>query len=755
MANLSRFVLPFADVGAGIRPSSGAKLFFFDTGTSTPKDTFSDSAGTTPNANPVIADSKGVFPDIFFIGTFKVILKDRNDVQVWEADPVDSFLSASFIDGLNPNTLADAISDKTLNNGDVLHMKERISGNDGGGIWDVVLTSTVTPNGLNVVQSTAAPSISLVIRGLSSVDIKLWGCVCDLSTDDTLAFQNAVDQAGLILIHENLHYKQDVTIPSNTTIQGLKPKTTIKGNMTPEGGGSGGFPVTLFTNSDTINGNQNIKFININFDFAKGAFNYLVGAGLTEKAGLKFENVDSLSFENCTFFDYVTNLNTSLAINKEFGMMYLQNCNQIRIRDIETQKIREEAINAWECNNLSIENWSGNGTVVGTSSFGGFWYCEGLSIANASFIHSGGSVLNCYSRNVVYDNIKVNAGLSPNGRGFDFGNEPREQRFNSNNIEVRNCEINTVQYGITFLRFTGFSDIIDNVLISNNKITVTEETGRPSILGISPSISHTIEISNNTINTSHVTDIIDIGIALIGLDGLSLNSDVNILNNTIGASNAISASVSAGDSGYGSITVQNNTFESSDIGSLSSFGGAATFFHLRGTSGAGAYNIDNINISGNTAKNCAGAFTHFTFDTAAGAIKNIQVSSNYAESDGTPMERQSFGFPVKLAGNTVQVIDNTFLDCGTISVVNAEHVRIINNQAKHTVELGSKSITMIGSPDYVDITDNRFYNVSSSPLTVDSDLLTPKIGNVVRNYAERGAGTSFFSNALTNTTLPN
>jgi hypothetical protein len=79
------------DVGKGITPSDGSKLSFFETGTSTPKDTFTTEAATTPNANPVIADSNGVFPDIFITGTYKVTLTDKNDVQsgFGEADPVE------------------------------------------------------------------------------------------------------------------------------------------------------------------------------------------------------------------------------------------------------------------------------------------------------------------------------------------------------------------------------------------------------------------------------------------------------------------------------------------------------------------------------------------------------------------------------------------------------------------------------------------------------------------------------------------
>lgn len=89
----SRFILPFADIGSGILPSDGAKLYFYDTGTTTPKDTYSDSAGLVANANPVISDSDGVFSDIFLSGTYNVVLKDKNDVQIWEADPVSEIIS--------------------------------------------------------------------------------------------------------------------------------------------------------------------------------------------------------------------------------------------------------------------------------------------------------------------------------------------------------------------------------------------------------------------------------------------------------------------------------------------------------------------------------------------------------------------------------------------------------------------------------------------------------------------------------------
>ena len=71
-------------------PISGAKLNFYQTGTSTPKDTYSDSAKTTPNANPVVADSAGRFGEIFMDTdvAYKVVFTDASDVEIKTRDPV-------------------------------------------------------------------------------------------------------------------------------------------------------------------------------------------------------------------------------------------------------------------------------------------------------------------------------------------------------------------------------------------------------------------------------------------------------------------------------------------------------------------------------------------------------------------------------------------------------------------------------------------------------------------------------------------
>lgn len=105
----------FQQVDSNGAPLSGAKLYFYQTGTTTPQDTYTDSGLTTPNANPVVADSNGRWPTIY-LGTssdYKVILKDSSDVAVQTLDPL-------FAAGTSGRTTVDdtsytaSISDRTI-----------------------------------------------------------------------------------------------------------------------------------------------------------------------------------------------------------------------------------------------------------------------------------------------------------------------------------------------------------------------------------------------------------------------------------------------------------------------------------------------------------------------------------------------------------------------------------------------------------------------------------------------------------------
>lgn len=87
---------------------AGGKVFYFNAGTSTPKTTYSDEGETIANPHPVILDAAGRLPNVFFTGTAKQILKDLNDVQIWERDDVGAGEQASDFNSYDLNIIYDA-----------------------------------------------------------------------------------------------------------------------------------------------------------------------------------------------------------------------------------------------------------------------------------------------------------------------------------------------------------------------------------------------------------------------------------------------------------------------------------------------------------------------------------------------------------------------------------------------------------------------------------------------------------------------
>lgn len=69
------------------KPLAFGKVYTYQAGTNTPKATFTTEGGETQNANPVILNGAG-YADIYLNGSYKVVVKDADDVEVWTSDPV-------------------------------------------------------------------------------------------------------------------------------------------------------------------------------------------------------------------------------------------------------------------------------------------------------------------------------------------------------------------------------------------------------------------------------------------------------------------------------------------------------------------------------------------------------------------------------------------------------------------------------------------------------------------------------------------
>lgn len=74
-------------------PLIGGKVYTYDFGTTNPRTTWQDAAGTQPNTNPVILDSRGE-AIIYWSGNYKVVIKDSLDNTIWTVDGISTVLSS-------------------------------------------------------------------------------------------------------------------------------------------------------------------------------------------------------------------------------------------------------------------------------------------------------------------------------------------------------------------------------------------------------------------------------------------------------------------------------------------------------------------------------------------------------------------------------------------------------------------------------------------------------------------------------------
>jgi hypothetical protein len=69
-------------------PLSGGKVNAYEAGTSTRKATYTTAAAAVANANPVILDSRGEANIFWSTGSYKIVLTDSDDVEIYSVDNV-------------------------------------------------------------------------------------------------------------------------------------------------------------------------------------------------------------------------------------------------------------------------------------------------------------------------------------------------------------------------------------------------------------------------------------------------------------------------------------------------------------------------------------------------------------------------------------------------------------------------------------------------------------------------------------------
>lgn len=311
----TRLVLPFADVGKGITPSAGAFLFFFATGTSTPKDTWSGAAETEPNRNenPVESDSNGLFPSIFISGSYKVRLTDKNLVQIWEEDPVVSFATTESTGGILDILLTVDIATETRSPDEfVTTFYDGENTADSGASWvktgDTGTPGTIDFDTLSIINAAG----DLYLYNETVLDVAKIGAASSTVSSATASAQSAFTQSLIKTIHFSgsnriYTFNAAIVVPSdrvNYVVTGDSPSTILRNTTT-----------NILSMKTTFGTRfRNWRFTNIGFD------------GNGSNVGLDWESVHESVVEFVTFTNLAQGVRPHACFSNTFRNNNFKNC---------------------------------------------------------------------------------------------------------------------------------------------------------------------------------------------------------------------------------------------------------------------------------------------------------------------------------------------------------------------------------------------------------------------------------------------
>jgi hypothetical protein len=259
------------------KPLAGGKVYTYAAGTSTPKTTWQDAAGTTPNANPVVLDSTGSAL-IFWSGSYKVVVVDSSGNTIYTVDNYASLIDSAQLGGSGGAagvgygllTLDQILKSRVASVVDSVAALRALdktkftrafvtgyyaAGDGGGGPYYLDATDTTSAdNSGTIIVATDGGRWKLQPGGILTV--RQFGAKGDGTTDDTSAIQaalNALPSTGGALYFPGGVYKVSLqfTIANRSNIRLYGPSFSGSYNATTLGAtiqATGTFTVFSFSN---------------------------------------------------------------------------------------------------------------------------------------------------------------------------------------------------------------------------------------------------------------------------------------------------------------------------------------------------------------------------------------------------------------------------------------------------------------------------------------------------------------------------
>lgn len=207
-------------------PLVGGKVYTYAAGTSTPLATYTDQGGATPNANPVILDSRGEAAIWFGGSSYKLVLKTSADVLIWTADNVTAALASlaassgsSLVGFLPAGTGAVATTAQAK-------MRESVSTKDFGAVGDQTTDDTAAVQ--LAINAALAAGVGLKVVGMCKLTSSLMiDRAVDTTTDYFEIFSDSGDNGfytstAINLFSSNIAMPTTAPVSETVFLNGLK-----------------------------------------------------------------------------------------------------------------------------------------------------------------------------------------------------------------------------------------------------------------------------------------------------------------------------------------------------------------------------------------------------------------------------------------------------------------------------------------------------------------------------------------------------
>lgn len=174
---------------------AGGKLYTYETGTTTPLATYTNTALSVANANPIILDARGEATIYLQDAAYRFLLTDSVDATIWTRDGVSTDIYQAILDGKVTRHVDSVASLKALtgmaNNTYAITASYYAGGSTGSGVYRYDSGSSATDNGGTVIAPNSGGGRWILLY--ENLHVDQFGAKGDGATDDAAKIQAAID----------------------------------------------------------------------------------------------------------------------------------------------------------------------------------------------------------------------------------------------------------------------------------------------------------------------------------------------------------------------------------------------------------------------------------------------------------------------------------------------------------------------------------------------------------------------------------